>query len=393
MTTVFTRVSAERRTLWVTSALHFWNDAFFALLYPLLPLISDELSLSYAQTGLLRTLFSAAADVFQLPAVFLASRLGEFLPLVIGNVWVAGGLVGMAFAPGYLWLLLAAVGGGIGGGPQHPLGSSLVSRVFEGKGRATAIGTLNFAGDLGKLAGPALVGLLAVSLGWRNILLGVALAGAAVTVAVLLARRSTATDASGAAAAHAEGGEVLSQTHKRAFAVMSVVGVLDAATRGAALTFLPFVLTGRGLSAAAIGTLFTLLFVGGAAGKLACGWLGDRVHALVIVWATKGLVAVLLVAFFTVPIWSLAPLVIVFGFGLNGTSSVLYDSVARFIPLKSRAKGYGVYYTLTQGASSLSPVLYGLVADAAGLSTAVWAMAAATALVLPASLALRPHLK
>ena len=394
MVTLLWPTTPERRTLWVASLLHVWNDAFFALLYPLLPFIAADLALSYTETGLLRTLFMGASGVAQLPAGLLAGRLGEFALLIAGNLWVAGGLVSMGAAPSYLWLLAASALTGLGGGPQHPLASSLVSRVYDRAWRSTAIGTLNFAGDLGKLAGPALVGLLAVGYGWRFILVVVGVAGVAATALLGATRRSLRTqpvapgeDAPEAVAAPAGGA-----TPRGAFAWMALLGVLDAATRGAALTFLPFVLAEKGLGEGAIATLFILVFAGGAAGKLACGWLGDRVGALGLVWVTKGVVAALLVGFFPAPVPSLAVLVLVFGFGLNGTSSVLYAGVARLVPVEQRARGYAYYYTATEGGTAAAPALYGLVADFAGLAPAMAVMAAATAAILPASLALRRYL-
>jgi hypothetical protein len=46
---------------------------------------------------------------------------------------------------------------GLGSGVQHPLASSLVSRAYETGPRRAALGTYNFAGDLGKIAVPAAV--------------------------------------------------------------------------------------------------------------------------------------------------------------------------------------------------------------------------------------------
>ena len=79
------------------------------------------------------------------------------------------------------------------------------------------------------------------------------------------------------------------------------------------------------------------------------------------------------------------------GFGLNGTSSVLYANVAAFGPRGRRSRTYGYYYTLTESAS-IAPFIYGRLADLTSLRATMAVMAAATALILPASLALRGHL-
>jgi MFS transporter, FSR family, fosmidomycin resistance protein len=89
----------------------------------------------------------------------LAERWGEYALLARGNAWVAAGMLGIAAAGGLPVLLLAVVFGGLGGSVQHPLASAMVARVYGPGRRATALGTLSFAGDLGKMAIPALVGL------------------------------------------------------------------------------------------------------------------------------------------------------------------------------------------------------------------------------------------
>src|SRR5712691_2607948 len=169
---VLARPSRPDLTLWTCSALHLVNDAFFAVIYPLLPLLADDLHLGYAEVGLIKTAFSTASSAFQLPIGLLAERWGEFGLLVGGNGWVAAGLIGMGLASAYLPLLVLTVVSGLGGNTQHPLAATLVSRSAPAERRSTAVGTLNFAGDLGKMLGPPLVALVAIPFGWRAALIG-----------------------------------------------------------------------------------------------------------------------------------------------------------------------------------------------------------------------------
>ena len=101
----------------------------------------------------------------------MAERWGEYSLLVLGNGWGAAGLLGMAAATTFPILLVLAVLAGLGGNFQHPCASTMVARAFERGRRGTAIGTLNFAGDLGKMAAPALVSVIALPFGWRAALL------------------------------------------------------------------------------------------------------------------------------------------------------------------------------------------------------------------------------
>src|SRR5688572_17945898 len=174
------------RVLLVAASIHTCNDAMFAVMYPLLPLIAVDLGLSYAEVGLVRALYSGASAILQLPAGVLAERWGEYLLVVFGNGWGAVGLLGMAAATTFPMLLVLAILAGLGGNFQHPSSSTMVARAFEGGRRGTAIGTLNFAGDLGKMAAPALVGLIALPFGWRAALLALGIFGIIFSIGVWL---------------------------------------------------------------------------------------------------------------------------------------------------------------------------------------------------------------
>jgi MFS family permease len=167
---------------------------------------------------------------------------------------------------------------------------------------------------------------------------------------------------------------------------------LDATTRAAALTFLPFALDNRGFGAAEISLVFGLLFAGGAAGKFVCGLLGDRFGPFAIVLVTELVTASVLLGLLASPLALALGLAILFGFALNGTSSVLYAAVASLVPEGKRGRGYGLYYTGTQSAAALAPLGYGLVADHLGLSWTFVAMAALTVLVVPLAAPIRRQL-
>ncbi len=385
--------SSPRNTLIFASATHVWSDLFFAISVPLLPLIQadPELLLSYTQVGALRSVFSGASAALQVPFGYLAEGMGEFWLLIGGNIWVAAGLVGMAAASTYLMLLAATLAGGLGGGTQHPLATSMVSRAYDERGRSTAVGTVNFAGDLGKLAAPALALLLAARYGWRGTLRVIGIAGLAFMSLSMLARRAIHSGRRAVSASPSKAGG-MGTANLRAFAALSGVGFLDSGARSAALTFLPFIMKGKGMDDDQVFVMLLFLLSGGAAGKFVCGWLDDRYGSLTLIWGTKGITALLLGVSLAAPSYAMAPLTLALGIGLNGTSSVLYSTVAAFIPAGRRATGYGYYYTATEVGGTIAPIFYGRVADLFGLGRAMLTMAAVTACILPASLTLRAPL-
>ena len=374
--------------------MHIWSDLFFALLVPLLPLIKEDMGLTFTEVGMLRSVFSGASAVLQIPAGLLAESAGEFWLLILGNLWVAVGLLAMALSASFIALLAASAVGGLGGGAQHPLASSMVSRAYDDRGRAGAVGTVNFAGDLGKMLAPFAAGALAGALRWRRAMAWVGWGGIAFMLASVLTRRWVDVGRPVRRGRRsADSGEVEESARMGGFIALSLVGALDGAVRTSALVFLPFVMAEKDMGAAQISAALAVLFAGGAAGKFICGWLGDRMSALSLIWATKGLTAALLVASLYAPAALILPLAALIGIGLNGTSSVLYATVATFVPAGRRARFYGFFYTTNEIGSVIAPLAYGAAADALSLNAAMIAMGAATAAILPASLTLRKALR
>jgi MFS transporter, FSR family, fosmidomycin resistance protein len=79
----------------------------------------------------------------------------------------------------------------------------------------------------------------------------------------------------------------------------------------------------------------------------------------------------------------------VLGAALNGTSSVLYATVAEFVVAERRARAFGLFYTLGIGSGASAPFVLGLVSDRIGVPGALALLAALVLLTLPLILPLR----
>jgi MFS family permease len=155
------------------------------------------------------------------------------------------------------------------------------------------------------------------------------------------------------------------------------------------LLFLPFVLTDKGATLQTVGLAMTLVFAGGAAGKLACAFIGARIGVIATVWLTEGLTAVGILALFLLPLWGALILLPLIGIALNGTSSVLYGSVPDLVKPQRRTRALSIFYTGTIGSSAIAPVLFGRVGDALGVWHALELVAAFVLLTLPLATMLR----
>ncbi|HUM15121.1 MAG TPA: MFS transporter [Candidatus Nitrosotalea sp.] len=381
-----------RAVLATACGAHFIHDGFSDILYILLPVWASEFGLSFAQVGLLKTLYTGGMASFQVPAGILAERRGEARLLAAGTAVTALGFLAAGLTGGFLALLACLAVAGLGSGCQHPLSSSLVSKAYETGARRTALGTYNFSGDLGKVVVPAAVALALPWLGWRRaveVYAGLGLL-AAVSILGLLTRlqaggRVTASPAEAAAARASRWGI----RDPRAYGALSAIHVIDNSTRTAFLTFLPFLLIAKGATVPSVGLALMLVFIGGAIGKFACGALADRVGVIRTVVITEAATGAGILLLLSLPLgaclFALPPL----GIALNGTSSVLYGTVADLVSSDRRARSYAIFYTLGIGASALSPFGYGLLSDWGGVRLTLTVVGLVVFLTLPFTLPLR----
>lgn len=372
--------STRRRSLIAGCGAHAVHDGLTDVIYVLLPIWQAQFALSYAQIGLLRGAYSGMMAVFQLMASRAARRWGR-LPMLVGGTALAGVaylLVGQA--TGLTLLLLALLLGGLGASTQHPLASSMITEAYEdGGGVKQALSHYNFSGDIGKTLIPGLVGLLLTVISWRASatllgLLGLAAAG----LLWWLVPAQTAETASAKKAKSLSGTGSITGLH-----ALILTGTLDSAVRMGFLTFLPFLLQAKGAGTAGIGLALTMLFIGGAFGKLLCGYLGARIGMMKTVWLTETSTALLIIAAVYLPLNGLMVMLPLLGLMLNGTSSVLYGAVPDLAAAGKREQAFAVFYTGTIGGGALAPVLFGGVGDALGVPVAVMVLAGMLLVTLP----------
>jgi FSR family fosmidomycin resistance protein-like MFS transporter len=382
---------AERRALGVACGAHALHDGYTDLVYVMLPIWQSEFGLGFAALGLMKTVFSGTLAGFQIPAGLLAERFGATGVLALGTALAGLGYVLAGFSNSVTLLVAALFVGGLGASTQHPLASSLIAHAFAGKRSLRALGTYNFAGDIGKMTLPAAAALLLIVMPWREALIFLGGLGSIAAVAIFVAMprfrngpsRSFNSDNPDPAQ---------SAVRAYAFPCLLSVGIIDSATRMAFLTFLPFVLTAKGASIQTVGVALTLVFAGGAAGKLVCAFIGARIGMVATVWLTETVTAVGIVALLPLPLEAALVALPIVGVALNGTSSVLYGSVPDLVEPAWRQRAFSIFYTGTIGAGAVSPAIYGLLGDVVGIPTALMVVAAVVLATLPITLMLRPAL-
>jgi len=381
-----------RATLAICGAIHFLHDGFSDILYVLLPVWAAEYHLSFVQVGLLRTAYTGGMASFQIPAGILAERWGERGLLAAGTALMALGFLALGFAGAFVGLALLLLVAGLGSGVQHPLSSSLVSKAYETGPRRTALGTFNFSGDLGKVTVPALIAVATAAVGWRRATGAYALLGlvAAVGIFLVLGRLGEGLAPSEPRAKDPNGPRGgWGIRDRRGFQALSAIGIIDNTTRTAFLTFLPFLLIAKGSTVEKVGLGLALVFAGGATGKFVCGMMAERIGVIRTVILTELVTGGGILLLLALPLAPALVLLPILGVGLNGTSSVLYGTVADLVTPERRSRAYGLFYTLGVGFGSVAPSIYGVVSDFAGVPVALGTIGVVVLTTIPLSQLLR----
>ncbi|MGZ3338504.1 MAG: MFS transporter [Reyranella sp.] len=385
MTVTVSPTLSSRRTLAVCGGAHALHDGFTDLLNVLYPLLQAQFGLSYTAIGALKTVYSGAMASGQIPSGLLAVRLGGVRVLATGTVLIAVGY-GLAGLTGSLYGVIAGLLlAGLGGSTQHPIGSSLVSAAFSGLRSRTALGTYNFTGDVGKVLLPALFAVIAAALGWQQALIMVA-ALAVLGAGVILATLKPVP-------LHDRGGEskaMAGQDRPWAYWLLFSIHIADNLVRTGFMIFLPFLLRDKGADLPTIGLGLSLVFAGGAAGKLVMGWVGHRLGVVPSVILTEVATTALVLALLPPSLPLALALLPAVGLMLNGTSSVLYGTVPEFVSPERRTHAFAIFYTGGSVAGATGPLLSGLLGDAVGLPIALAAVSCIALTTVPMVWALRP---
>lgn len=149
---------------------HCLNDMLQSVISAVYPLFKQDLSLSFAQIGLITLVYQMSASVFQpiMGSFFDKRPLAWSLP--IGMSFTLVGILNLAFATHLYWLLASVFIIGIGSAVFHPEASRVTFLASGGK-RGLAQSLFQVGGNLGGSLGPLLVALLVAPYGRHHIAL------------------------------------------------------------------------------------------------------------------------------------------------------------------------------------------------------------------------------
>jgi MFS family permease len=174
MTVAQIRRASDVRVIGLISLAHGSSHFFHLVLPPMFPWLKNEFALSYAELGLLMSIFFVVSCIVQAASGFLVDRIGARPVLFVGMALLS--LAGLTYSQstGYSMLILGAVIAGLGNGVFHPVDYTLINHKISPPNLPYAYSMHGVAGYLGWAAAPAfMVGIAQLS-DWRMAFLSAA---------------------------------------------------------------------------------------------------------------------------------------------------------------------------------------------------------------------------
>ncbi len=173
--------------LGVITITHGWDDFLFIVLAPLLPLLILEFGLNYLEAGIIIFIFRASTAILQPFTGYLGDRTGRMkMLLVIGILGFSLGLFAAGTTSSYMLLLMAVFIAGIGASMYHPIGVTLLGRVFGKEKLGFVLGVHGAGGGFGVFIAPVVAAFFANLFGWRHFLMALIIPSSIIAMLIIL---------------------------------------------------------------------------------------------------------------------------------------------------------------------------------------------------------------
>ena len=271
----------KRLALGLISGCHVLNHLQYSITSVIFPVMMTELGFGLVGLGFISALSSFVGQGLQVIYGFLATFFKRSTMLAVGNLAVGLTAMSQYFVGSYPQLVAARVAIDAGSSPQHPLGSSILSRYYP-KARGWALTFHHSAGNLGSFIGPAAASLALLYMGWRSafVMFGLLSLIMGLTLFWISDQSSTSETTSGKTKTKAGFDAYIQCLKNRNILFTSLVLMAGAAGRGTGvnMTYLvPFFMSQFGVSASGGGVLLTIMQAAGLVGPLAIAWFSDRI--------------------------------------------------------------------------------------------------------------------
>jgi MFS family permease len=386
----------DMRNMGLITLAHGLTHWYPATFFMLLPLIGNELGLTYSQIGFIMTCQYAAGALSNVPGGMLVDmwgKKGQLLALAL--FWVGFPYLLMGFSTQYWMLLICVMLVGVGNNLWHPVAIPLLGRMFPAR-KGLALSLHGMGGNVGDALAPLAVGLLLTSLSWREIVMWNVIPGAAMSVLILyfLGAMVFAPKADGqpsvrtelnpvrpepvegqSLASYMQGLRTLMKT--KGLFMLTLSSSFRSMTQGTLLIFLPLYLANEmHYSIMWVGIGMAILQLAGFIAAPIAGHLSDTMGRKTILMASFAMSGVVLVAMTFAGGSSLFVfLIAVLGFFLYAARPIMQAWMLESTPKNMGGTAIGLMFGMQSAAQAIAPILGGIVADRYGLLSAFYLLA------------------
>lgn len=352
------------RILFAISLGHFLNDCMQSVVPALFPILEKSMNLNYTQMGWIAFALNMTSSLLQPVFGVIADKRPSPFLLPIAMCLSMIGMVGLAVAPNFYFVIGSALFVGLGSAIFHPEGSR-VAYMAAGRKRGLAQSIYQVGGNTGQSMAPLFTAFVFIGLGQLGSLWFVLLAGLGVVVLYSVSKWYKSEIAESKRMKKKQASGTLQLNKEIIFAITLLIFLVFARSWYGAgiLNYFQFYVIEKFSLSIKSAQLYVFLFmIMGVFGTFFGGPLADRFGKRnILLFSMLGSVPFTLLLPH-VPITFAAPLLILIGFILQSSFSVTVVYAQELLPGKIGLVS-GLIVGLAFGMGALGAVIFGKLAD------------------------------
>ena len=357
------------RVLAAVSFCHLLNDMVQSLLPSIYPILKSSFHLDFTHLGLLTLTYQVVASLLQ-P---LIGRFTDGRPvaysLPIGMTFTLFGLILLAFAPTFGWLLFASSLVGVGSAIFHPE-SSRIARMASGGKHGFAQSFFQVGGNAGSAIGPLLAAFIVLPQGQKGMAWFAIPAIVGIAVLLRVGRWYKARQAQ----THTGAKTAVMHHSLTRLQVTGAIAILLALVfskyfyLASLSSYYTFYLINRFQVSVRQSQILLFLFLGAvAAGTLIGGSVGDRYGRKLVIWISiLGVLPFTLILPFANLFWT-GVLSVIIGFVIASAFSAILVYAQELLPGRVGTIS-GLFFGFAFGMGGIGAAVLGKLADATSIA-------------------------
>jgi MFS family permease len=358
----------DARVIGLVGMAHGTSHFYHLILAALFPWLKPAFNLSYAELGLLMTVFFVISGIGQALAGFVVDRFGARAVLCSGIALLGLSALALAAAPNYTMLLAGAMLAGVGNSVFHPADYTLLNQRVSKARLAHGFSVHGISGNIGWALSPLFMTFVTSVWGWRTALLSAAALPLIVLAILFVNRHALRPDPIVRAAPGSAASNTLDFLRLKSVWMCFAFFFITALALGGIQSFASTAMVALyGMSLALATSAYTAYMAASAVGMALGGFLAarsqDHDRTIAIAFGAAAVLAVLL-GMAVLPGWMAVVLMGAIGFtsGIAGPSRDLMIRAAA--PPNATGRVFGVVYSGLDSGLSVGPLIFGALMDA-----------------------------